>query len=60
MDQGHLAQVDPRHLVFSIWATTQHYADFAVQVEMLLPPGDDGQASADAYLTTLFSRLLTP
>lgn len=31
--QGKLAQVDPNHLIFMIWATTQHYADFAVQVE---------------------------
>lgn len=30
---GKLAQVDPNHLIFMIWATTQHYADFAVQVE---------------------------
>jgi TetR/AcrR family transcriptional regulator len=25
-------RVDPSHLIFSIWAITQHYADFAVQV----------------------------
>ena len=29
---GRLAPVDPIHLIFMIWATTQHYADFAVQV----------------------------
>ena len=28
-----LAPVDPQHLIFMIWATTQHYADFATQVE---------------------------
>lgn len=32
---GRLAQVDPEHLIFMIWATTQHYADFAVQVQAL-------------------------
>ncbi|MDP9043560.1 MAG: HTH-type transcriptional regulator RutR [Pseudomonadota bacterium] len=32
---GRLAPVDPEHLIFSIWATTQHYADFAVQVQAL-------------------------
>jgi len=31
--QGKLAPVDPHHLIFMIWATTQHYADFSVQVE---------------------------
>lgn len=32
---GTIAAVDPHHLIFSIWAVTQHYADFAVQVEAL-------------------------
>ncbi|VEB98887.1 Rut operon repressor [Cedecea lapagei] len=30
---GKLAAVDPHHLIFMLWATTQHYADFASQVE---------------------------
>lgn len=30
---GKLAPVDPHHLIFMIWATTQHYADFSTQVE---------------------------
>ena len=30
---GKLAPVDPHHLIFMIWASTQHYADFAAQVE---------------------------
>ncbi len=29
---GRLAPVEPMHLIFMIWAATQHYADFAVQV----------------------------
>lgn len=29
---GRLAPVDPRTLIFAIWATTQHYADFSSQV----------------------------
>ncbi len=32
MDEGRIAKVNPYHLIFSIWATTQHYADFDVQV----------------------------
>ena len=35
IDAGRLAKVDPEHLIFMIWATTQHYADFAVQVQAL-------------------------
>ena len=32
---GKLRPVDPPHLIFAIWALTQHYADFAVQVRAL-------------------------
>jgi TetR/AcrR family transcriptional regulator len=32
---GRLGPVDPPHLIFAIWALTQHYADFAVQVRAL-------------------------
>ncbi len=35
IDAGKLARVDPPHLIFAIWALTQHYADFAVQVRAL-------------------------
>ncbi|WP_067703018.1 HTH-type transcriptional regulator RutR [Erwinia sp. ErVv1] len=31
--QGRLAPVQPDHLIFMLWAVTQHYADFASQVE---------------------------
>ncbi|MEH3085214.1 MAG: HTH-type transcriptional regulator RutR [Xylophilus ampelinus] len=30
---GRMAPVAPKHLIFLLWSTTQHYADFAVQVE---------------------------
>jgi TetR/AcrR family transcriptional regulator len=30
---GRLAPIDPHHLIFMLWATTQHYADFGVQVQ---------------------------
>lgn len=31
--QGKLTALDPNHLIFMIWATTQHYADFSTQIE---------------------------
>lgn len=31
MDNGEMAQVDPTHLIFLIWSSTQHYADFESQ-----------------------------
>ena len=44
---GRLAPVDPHHLIFSIWATTQHYADFAVQIDALLNTGLDDERFAE-------------
>jgi TetR/AcrR family transcriptional regulator len=35
MAQGRLPRRDPHHLIFMIWATTQHYADFSSQVEAI-------------------------
>ncbi|RLQ87110.1 TetR family transcriptional regulator C-terminal domain-containing protein [Notoacmeibacter ruber] len=36
VEEGRLAPVDPYHLIFTIWATTQHYADFDVQIRAVL------------------------
>ncbi|MGR3637520.1 MAG: TetR family transcriptional regulator C-terminal domain-containing protein [Shimia sp.] len=60
MAQGKLAQVDPRHLIFSIWATTQHYADFDAQVQVLVPADENVLDGAESYIETLFTKLLTP
>lgn len=59
-DQGRIAAVNPYHLIFSIWAMTQHYADFDVQVRAVLGEGHDPFAEARAYLETLFTRMLRP
>jgi TetR/AcrR family transcriptional regulator len=37
---GKLAPLDPQHLMFAIWATTQHYADFEHQIRAV----NDGKA----------------
>ena len=58
--QGHIADLPPHHLIFSIWALTQHYADFDVQVRAVLGPGHDPYAEADRFLDTLFRKLLQP
>ncbi len=58
MQDGKIALCDPTHLIFSIWALTQHYADFDVQVRAVLGAGIDPFAGADSYLETLLTRLL--
>jgi len=32
IEKGKIDPVDPQHLIFMIWSTTQHYADFETQV----------------------------
>lgn len=32
IEQGRIDQLNPHHLLFLIWSSTQHYADFNVQV----------------------------
>ncbi|MEH6582970.1 MAG: TetR/AcrR family transcriptional regulator [Halioglobus sp.] len=36
IEQGKMDAVDPFYLIFMIWASTQHYADFEVQVKTVL------------------------
>ena len=56
---GRIAPVDPHHLIFSVWALTQHYADFDVQVRAVLG-GADPFPGAEATLRHIFTRALRP
>jgi TetR/AcrR family transcriptional regulator len=63
MAKGKLIKVDPHHLLFAIWGTTQHYADFDVQVRATLGPERDGDArfdEASAMVEQIFVRGLMP
>ena len=61
MEQGRIARVHPVHLIFSVWALTQHYADFDVQVRAVLGEGEaDPFPEAARFLEVLFTRLLEP
>jgi TetR/AcrR family transcriptional regulator len=61
--EGKLAACDPYHLIFSIWATTQHYADFDAQVRAVLGPEKSGEGrfeDAARFLDQLFVEGLKP
>lgn len=60
MDEGRLARLPPEHLLFSIWALTQHYADFEAQVRAVLGDRRDPFEEAAGFLATLYRRLLPP
>lgn len=60
---GKINRTDPWHLIFSIWATTQHYADFDAQVRAVLGPdrGGDGRfEDAARFLEGLYLDGLQP
>ena len=44
IDEGKMAPVNPEHLLYMLWATTQHYADFGHQIETL----NGGKSLTDA------------
>ena len=54
--EGLMDPVDPRHLLYMLWATTQHYADFGHQIETLnggRPLSDEEWAAAKASVKTI-------
>ena len=60
-DAGKIAPVDPHHLIFSIWATTQHYADFDIQVSVVLGTRAATRfEDAHRHLSDMFTKLLRP
>ncbi len=62
--EGKIADVDPYHLIFAIWAITQHYADFETQIKAVLPPGQRSRdkviAEANRTVTEIFLNGLLP
>ena len=59
MAAGRINRTHPKHLLFSIWSLTQHYADFDVQVRTLMGDEDPYDAAPE-FLETLYRRMLIP
>jgi TetR/AcrR family transcriptional regulator len=56
IDRGMLRPVNPRYLLYMIWASTQHYADFSTQINVLnggQPLSDDAYQEAKKTLTDI-------
>jgi TetR/AcrR family transcriptional regulator len=58
VSEGRLAPIDPYHLIFMIWATTQHYADFDVQVRAVLGNQVDKQGFTQQTAQAVLSLIL--
>lgn len=58
MQQGKIARLDPAHLIFLLWSTTQHYADFACQIKASLGRNSLTDADYQAATETLTQVIL--
>ena len=57
--EGRMAPIDPRHLLYMLWATTQHYADFGHQIDTLnggSPLNDKQWEAAKTNIKTIILR----
>ncbi len=53
ISSGKIRACDPHHMIFSIWSTTQHYADFDVQVRSVLGAQREQEDRFEAAATFL-------
>ena len=58
--EGKIAPIEPRHLIFSLWAITQTYADFDVQIRAILGDGDAHFADAEETILAIVLNGLRP
>ncbi|MBS0518781.1 MAG: TetR family transcriptional regulator C-terminal domain-containing protein [Proteobacteria bacterium] len=62
--RGKMRPLDPKHFVFQLWAVTQHYADFDVQVRAVLGRGRltdrDFAAATENISALILHGCLTP
>lgn len=59
IDQGKMKDVDPYNLIFLIWSTTQHYADFETQILTVMNRAEyeeEDQAHITQFLTDFILR----
>ena len=56
--QGRIAPVDPYHLIFIIWSTTQHYADFSAQIHAVMGEKADSESFRKKAVETVADIIL--
>ena len=58
IDNGQIAHVDAHHLMFSIWAATQTYADFDWQISAVTGKAKLADSDYDAAAETIIRMVL--
>jgi len=56
--QGKIREVDPVHLIFMIWAATQHYADFLPQIRAVMDVARLNKSHYDAAAESISSIII--
>ena len=58
IDRGQIAAIDPHHLMFSIWAATQTYADFDWQISAITGKAKLDDSDYEAATQTIIRLVL--
>lgn len=58
MDSGEMINVDPVHLVFLIWSSTQHYADFETQILTIMNRAEYEEEDVEQVIAFLSDIIL--
>jgi TetR/AcrR family transcriptional regulator len=58
VERGQIAPIDPHHLMFSIWAATQTYADFDWQISAITGKAKLDDADYEAATQTIIRLVL--
>lgn len=53
IDSGKLDKIDPHYLLYHIWSSTQHYADFSMQIKQLRGKAMSKKEFTDATHTVI-------
>lgn len=58
IDNGEMADVDPVHLIFLIWSSTQHYADFETQILTIMNRAEYEEDDVEQVIAFLSQMIL--
>ena len=58
IDNGEMRDVDPVHLIFLIWSSTQHYADFETQILTIMNRADYEDEDVETVISFLTDMIL--
>ncbi|MEM7209617.1 MAG: TetR family transcriptional regulator C-terminal domain-containing protein [Pseudomonadota bacterium] len=58
-EQGKVGEIDPYHLIFMIWSTTQYYADYHAQIALIFEKSVLDETDFEQFANSLVDIILT-